>query len=472
VISPAAGVAPFLFADGGPRTLGNNIVFAGSPLAIGGSNDLTLSGNLDLGNGNRGLRIDNGQANFTGVISGTTGIVKTGTGTAVLSGANTYSGATSIFAGVLSVSSSANLGDASGTNGILLNGGTLRATGPVSSPSRSVTLNVNSTVDAGASIALGDVSGTAGLTKTGSGTLTINSFRAPNLTVNAGRLQLAPSGQATGVSVLNTLAVAAGQLDISDNHLVDHTDGVAALTAKIASGRNGGNWSGSGIVTSQTVATTSSLTSIGIASAQQAKSLATASDTAVWAGQTVTGSDALVMYTYGGDANLDGQINVDDYGRIDLNIPLGTSGWFNGDFNYDGKIDVDDYGIIDFNVGIQGAPFLSAGGAGRCRRWRECRARAHGEPAPLTGCRSVHAATRSPASFTLTQVWSRPSPSPSSARDKHREKRSTACGSAAATFSTFISAAVSSASMWSAADFLFAEGLAFLRSFLSTSFAT
>jgi hypothetical protein len=70
------------------------------------------------------------------------------------------------------------------------------------------------------------------------------------------------------------------------------------------------------------------------------------------------------MYTYGGDANLDGKINVDDYGRIDFNVALGTAGWYNGDFNYDGKINVDDYGIIDFNIGIQGAPFFSAGGAG------------------------------------------------------------------------------------------------------------
>src|SRR5207302_6920438 len=66
------------------------------------------------------------------------------------------------------------------------------------------------------------------------------------------------------------------------------------------------------------------------------------------------------MYTYGSDANLDGKNNVDDYGRIDFNISLGTKGWFNGDFNYDGKINVDDYGIIDFNVGIQGAPFFTA----------------------------------------------------------------------------------------------------------------
>jgi hypothetical protein len=69
------------------------------------------------------------------------------------------------------------------------------------------------------------------------------------------------------------------------------------------------------------------------------------------------------MYTYGGDATLDGKINIDDYGRIDLNAPLpGVAGWFNGDFNYDGKVNVDDYGIIDFNIGIQGAPFSTAGG--------------------------------------------------------------------------------------------------------------
>src|SRR5438552_17820659 len=65
------------------------------------------------------------------------------------------------------------------------------------------------------------------------------------------------------------------------------------------------------------------------------------------------------MYTYGGDATLDGKINADDYGRIDFNVGLGSSGWFNGDFNYDGKINVDDYGIIDFNVGIQGPPFAT-----------------------------------------------------------------------------------------------------------------
>jgi hypothetical protein len=137
------------------------------------------------------------------------------------------------------------------------------------------------------------------------------------------------------------------------------------VTGMIASGRGTGTWNGtSGIITTQSDATTSNFTSIGVASAQEVVALASATDTGVWAGQTVTGSDTLVLYTYGGDANLDGKINVDDYGKIDFGIGIGLTGWYNGDFNYDGKVNVDDYGIIDFNVGIQGAPFPTASGAG------------------------------------------------------------------------------------------------------------
>jgi hypothetical protein len=168
-----------------------------------------------------------------------------------------------------------------------------------------------------------------------------------------------------------TIGATSSTLDISNNKLITQAAvGVATgntyggVTGLIQSGRNGGAWNGTtGILTSQSTAAAGSLTTLGIATAQQVKGLATATSTGVWAGQTVTGSDTLVMYTYGGDANLDGKINVDDYGHIDTSIPLGISGWYNGDFNYDGKVNVDDYGIIDFNIGIQGAPFPTAGGA-------------------------------------------------------------------------------------------------------------
>jgi hypothetical protein len=71
------------------------------------------------------------------------------------------------------------------------------------------------------------------------------------------------------------------------------------------------------------------------------------------------------MATWGGDANLDGKINIDDYGRIDGNVgQSGTVfGWSKGDFNYDGKINIDDYGIIDGNINRQGAPIVTAGSA-------------------------------------------------------------------------------------------------------------
>jgi len=69
----------------------------------------------------------------------------------------------------------------------------------------------------------------------------------------------------------------------------------------------------------KTDATSGSFTSIGVATAQQVKAIA-ATDTAVFAGRPSTGTDTLVMYTYGGDANLDGKINVDDYGHIDSSM--------------------------------------------------------------------------------------------------------------------------------------------------------
>jgi autotransporter-associated beta strand protein len=239
------------------------------------------------------------------------------------------------------------------------------------------------------------ISGTisnGGLAKSNGGTLRLtgnNSYTGAT-TVSGGKLVLDQSltssssvsitntnvsiilSAAGGNHVIKTGAVSiAGRLDLTDNKLIT-TSAVGSVTAPgttysgvsglIQSGRNGGNWSGNGIVTSQSAATTGSLTSIGIATAAEAKAI-DATATAVWAGQTVTGSDTLVMYTYGGDANLDGKLNVDDYGRIDSNIGLTTAGWYNGDFNYDGKVNVDDYAMLDSNIGIQGAPFPSAGGA-------------------------------------------------------------------------------------------------------------
>jgi len=194
----------------------------------------------------------------------------------------------------------------------------------------------------------------------GASLLLEQSQRLHALNIASGSLKLAAAGNRT--LVVDTLTInASGRLDLSDNALIvtagdiGSWDGAAytGITGYIAAGRGDGSWNGNGIVTS--TANPGGNTTLAIARASDVLGIGPA-DAGICRGQTVTGSDTLVMYTYGGDANLDGKVNVDDYGRIDSNIGLGTAGWFNGDFNYDGKINIDDYGIIDVNVGIQGTP--------------------------------------------------------------------------------------------------------------------
>lgn len=106
-----------VFASGGTRIIGNPIQYANSSnnitLIIGGTNSLTFTGPFSL-QGNDGLYIagtnriiqaDNtAGSTLSGVIGDNSfgiGLVKTGTNTLYLNGANTYSGATTVSAGKL-----------------------------------------------------------------------------------------------------------------------------------------------------------------------------------------------------------------------------------------------------------------------------------------------------------------------------------------------------------------------------------
>jgi hypothetical protein len=164
------------------------------------------------------------------------------------------------------------------------------------------------------------------------------------------------------------------RLDLQDNKLIVAGIGqtgswnasantYTGVTGLIEIGRNAGQWNFSGIITTQSQAHgNTALTTLGVATASDVRPT-TATATALWAGQTITGTDTLVMYTYGGDATLDGKINIDDYIKIDNGIATHLTGWSNGDFNYDGKVNIDDYTqYIDANIGIQGAPFPTSSG--------------------------------------------------------------------------------------------------------------
>jgi fibronectin-binding autotransporter adhesin len=151
------------------------------------------------------------------------------------------------------------------------------------------------------------------------------------------------------------------RLDLTEGKMIlaQANAGTADATGKyngvqglVQSAHHFGAWDGPGITTSMPDAPTG-LTTIAIATANQ-----TGFAGGTFGGVSVASSDVLAMYTYAGDANLDGTIDGGDYGIIDnfAQVP-GADGYANGDFNYDGVIDGGDYGIIDNNIQAQGAPF-------------------------------------------------------------------------------------------------------------------
>ena len=153
-------------------------------LTVAGSNDLASSG----------------------AITGAGSLVKNGTTTLTLDGANTYAGGTVLNAGTLAVGNNTALGggslDVIGTS--TLSNAVAVALG------NAVTLNANLAVANAADLSLsGAISGAGGLTKSGTGTLTLsgaNSFSGP-LAVQAGVLATTAAGT---LGTTSTADVAAG----------------------------------------------------------------------------------------------------------------------------------------------------------------------------------------------------------------------------------------------------------------------
>ncbi|MEA2709653.1 MAG: hypothetical protein QOF78_2254 [Phycisphaerales bacterium] len=182
---------------------------------------------------------------------------------------------------------------------------------------------------------------------------------------DSGKVILSPGGGSRTLATyaLSLDAASGGLLNLNDHALIvrDGEVGVPdsgvynGVTGLIQSGFNQGFWDGGGIITGMADAT-AGLTSLGIATADQ-------TGYSMFGGVSVRGGNVLVMYTYAGDANLDGFISGDDYSTIDFNVGTSADGWYNGDFNYDGIISGDDYSTIDFNYTAQGAPFPTSASA-------------------------------------------------------------------------------------------------------------
>ena len=237
-------------------------------------------------------------------------------------------------------------------------------------------LNVNGGV-------LSMLSNAAGAAAGAQGNLSVNvnggtaSFAARQnlnaLSVNAAGVVTVAPGGGNSIKTRTLTMAGGGRLDLADNDLVvDYTGAGSPLggasVGGVYSGISGmlqrghgpdGAWTHAGLGSSR-AATTDGVTGLAVAEARDVLFL-TGTETATWSGQTVDATAVLVLYTYAGDANLDGRIDGADYGTIDNSVQFpGAAGYANGDFNYDGVIDGADYGIIDNSFQLQGPPMSPA----------------------------------------------------------------------------------------------------------------
>jgi autotransporter-associated beta strand protein len=216
--------------------------------------------------------------------------------------------------------------------------------------------------------------GANSITKTGIGALVLASATTytGGTTVNGGSLVVgnadalnggslaiatAASAQLTeglpkAVTVSSVTTAGSGQLDITNNSMVVKSMTASAVQAQLASGYNAGAWNGPAGITSTTAAA-STETSVGFATQAQL---------GVTEFKGVSGLDAddvLVKYTYAGDANLDGKVDIGDLGLLaGAWQQLTGKVWFDGDFTYDGAVNIGDLGLLagNWQKGTAGNP--------------------------------------------------------------------------------------------------------------------
>jgi fibronectin-binding autotransporter adhesin len=225
-----------LTLSGASTFSGNTTINAGT-LSVSADNNLGAApgsatpGKLNFGGGtlattatftlssNRGIAFNSASTidvasstilTYGGIAAGSGSLTKISAGTLILSGANTYSGATTISAGVLSIGADNNLGTAPGSptaGQLTFGGGTLATTATFSlNANRGIAFSSTGTIDVASSTTLGYggiATGSGGFTKSNTGTLTLSGVNTytGTMTISAGTVMVNGSQSSSSVSL-------------------------------------------------------------------------------------------------------------------------------------------------------------------------------------------------------------------------------------------------------------------------------
>lgn len=188
---------------------------------------------------------------------------------------------------------------------------------------------------------------------------------------DAAVVEMAPGGDKVLVVKglrIDTAGASTAKLNLADQDLiVDYTSGspLAAIRSFIVTGYHAGDWLGNGLTSSSAAASVSggNRTALGYAEASELFT----TFPATFSGESIDDSVVLVKYTYAGDANLDGMVDIGDLSIMANHWGLPQQLWHQGDFNYDGAVDIGDFGLLagNFNAGV-GSPLgpIGLGAAG------------------------------------------------------------------------------------------------------------
>jgi fibronectin-binding autotransporter adhesin len=337
----SSGTGPINFSNTGSLSGGSQIVLTGS---------------------------NTGANTFAPQITGGS-LVKSGPGAWTVTGSSSYSALTQITGGTLSINSLSNgglpspIGQASSdAANIFIGGGALNYVGAAASSDRLFSLTSSGTISS-----------------SGTGPINLNNTGAMGFGTTTGGRTLGLGGTNTG---LNTLAAVVGDagggtvtsvaksgpgtwvLTGANNYTgaTTVTGGKLVLVgpakAPVLTG-NGGVINGGRLVLdynddATVPATVKSVLTTGYGQTPKFSSGALRTSNAAdpakglgWKNDTAA-KQVSVGYTYYGDANLDGQVDVTDLGALATNWQT-SNVWSGGDFNYDGFVDVSDLGALATN---------------------------------------------------------------------------------------------------------------------------
>jgi hypothetical protein len=140
-----------------------------------------------------------------------------------------------------------------------------------------------------------------------------------------------------------------GKLDLKDGGLIMEYSGTSPhdyIKAVITSAYAGGAWTGNGIGSSTAAGMTN--TGVGYAEATEIFS----EFPATFFGRAVDNTSVLVRYTYYGDVNLNGYVNLADFNKLTSTFGQPNRLWVHGDSTYDGQVLLADFNKLANNIGL------------------------------------------------------------------------------------------------------------------------